>query len=54
MHIDTTPYLPFVLANYGIKVAICLEPVHPKGWPNAMAPPLGFNLAGLIPIFSTQ
>ena len=23
----------------------CRAPVHPRGWPRAMAPPLGFNLA---------
>lgn len=54
MHIETTPYLPFVRCSSGIKVAICLEPVHPKGCPKAMAPPFGFNFALLIPSFSTQ
>jgi hypothetical protein len=30
IHIETTPYLPFVLFNSGNNVAICLAPVQPK------------------------
>jgi hypothetical protein len=44
MHILTKPYLPFVLFNSGINVAIYLAPVHPKGCPNAIAPPFGLTL----------
>ncbi len=43
IHIETIPYLPFVRFNYGNNVAICRDPVHPKGWPKAIAPPFGFN-----------
>jgi len=31
IHIETIPYFPFVRNNYGNKVAICLEPVQPRG-----------------------
>lgn len=34
---------------FGISV-----PVHPRGWPRAMAPPLGLTLSGSSPSFSTQ
>ena len=53
-HIETIAFFAFVLYIYGSNVAICLEPVQPRGCPIAMAPPLGFNFFGLIFNFSTQ
>lgn len=44
MHIEITPNFFFYLFNSGNKVAIYLAPVHPKGWPKAIAPPLGLIL----------
>lgn len=54
MHMETIPYFCFCLFNSGNKVAICLAPVAPNGCPNAIAPPLGFNLDLSIPNFSIQ
>ena len=51
MHIDTIPHLPLVRYSSGSKVAICLDPVHPKGCPIATAPPFGFTFSRLIPNF---
>ena len=31
IHIETIAFLAFVLYIYGINVAICLEPVQPRG-----------------------
>lgn len=53
IHIETTPNFFPVLANSGSNVAICREPVQPKGCPRAIAPPLGFNLSFDIPNFYT-
>lgn len=44
MHIEVTANFLFYLFNSGIKVAIYLAPVHPKGCPKAIAPPLGFTI----------
>jgi uncharacterized membrane protein len=49
MHMLTMPKRLFVRLSSGISVAICLAPVHPNGWPNAMAPPFGLTLAGSSP-----
>lgn len=61
MHIDMTPFLAPVLFNSGKRVAICLAPkiennvpVHPRGWPKAIAPPLGLSLSDGIFNFYTQ
>ena len=44
MHMETTPYLlPLFLISCR-RVAVHLAPVHPRGWPRAMAPPLTFTL----------
>ncbi len=43
IHIDTTPNFPLVLTSSGIKVAIWRAPVHPRGCPRAIAPPLGLS-----------
>mmetsp|Transcript_139129 Transcript_139129/g.196969 ORF Transcript_139129/g.196969 Transcript_139129/m.196969 type:complete len:256 (-) Transcript_139129:533-1300(-) len=45
MHMDTTPTFLPCLFNSGNKEAICREPVQPRGWPRAMAPPLGFTFS---------
>lgn len=44
MHMEVTANFLFYLFNSGIKVAIYLAPVQPKGCPKAMAPPLGFTI----------
>ena len=49
IHMDTKPYFPPVLFNSGSKVAICLAPVHPRGCPKAIAPPLGLIFFSSIP-----
>lgn len=36
------------------SVTTCRAPVQPKGWPSAIAPPLGFTFSIGIPSFSTQ
>jgi len=61
MHIETNPKVFPVLNNSGSNVAICLEPnlsnfvpVHPRGCPNAIAPPLGLSFLGHIPKIWTQ
>mmetsp|Transcript_100081 Transcript_100081/g.261008 ORF Transcript_100081/g.261008 Transcript_100081/m.261008 type:complete len:300 (+) Transcript_100081:206-1105(+) len=45
MHIETTPSFPLVRFSSGSSVAIRREPVQPRGWPRAMAPPLGFTFS---------
>ena len=40
IHIDSIPYLTPFLRMLATRVANILEPVHPSGWPSAMAPPL--------------
>lgn len=45
MHIDTIPLFFPVLSNSVSNVTIILAPVIPRGWPKAIAPPLGFNLS---------
>lgn len=42
-HILVTPTSSPLLPNSFSKVETCLAPVHPRGWPNAMAPPFGFT-----------
>jgi len=54
IHIEITPYFYFYLLNSGSKVAIYLAPVHPNGWPMAIAPPLGFTFFISRPSFSQQ
>ena len=54
IHIDINPYFLPVLSNSWNKVTTYLAPVIPKGWPIAIAPPLGFNFSLGIPNFSTQ
>lgn len=36
------------------SVTTCRAPVQPRGWPRAMAPPLGFTFSSGMPNFSTQ
>ncbi len=36
------------------SVTTCRAPVQPRGWPRAMAPPLGFTFSNGMPSFSTQ
>jgi len=52
IHIETNPVFLFYLFNSGIKVAIYLAPVQPKGCPKAIAPPLGLSLDLGTPNFS--
>ncbi len=47
-HIEIIPYFLLVLFNSLIKVTNYLLPVAPKGWPKAIAPPLGLTFAGSI------
>ncbi len=54
MHIDMTPKRFPVLFNSLSKVDTCLAPVQPRGWPKAIAPPLGFNFSFGIPNFFMQ
>mmetsp|Transcript_5173 Transcript_5173/g.18074 ORF Transcript_5173/g.18074 Transcript_5173/m.18074 type:complete len:318 (+) Transcript_5173:16-969(+) len=55
MHMDTTPTLAsgrrFISCS---SVATHLAPVAPRGWPRAMAPPLGFTLLASSPSLLTQ
>mmetsp|Transcript_38446 Transcript_38446/g.96508 ORF Transcript_38446/g.96508 Transcript_38446/m.96508 type:complete len:301 (+) Transcript_38446:321-1223(+) len=44
------PYLPCLFSNSWTKVAMSLHPVPPKGWPNAIAPPLTLILSRLPPV----
>merc|ERR1739848_610342 len=53
MHMETTPYLLFLFAISWSKVAVHLAPVHPRGCPKAMAPPLTFTLDVSNPSFFT-
>ena len=43
MHMLITPYFYFYLLSSGNKEAIYLAPVHPRGCPKAIAPPLGLT-----------
>ena len=43
IHMEMQPNFLFVLISSCIRVATCLAPVQPRGWPSAMAPPLGFT-----------
>mmetsp|Transcript_26178 Transcript_26178/g.57194 ORF Transcript_26178/g.57194 Transcript_26178/m.57194 type:complete len:241 (-) Transcript_26178:703-1425(-) len=56
MHIETTPKraaLPRRRISCS-SVAVARAPVAPRGWPRAMAPPLGFTLDSSMPSFFTQ
>lgn len=44
IHIEIHPYCLLVHINSCMRVATYLAPVHPKGCPNAIAPPFGFTL----------
>ena len=45
IHIVTMPYLPPVRRRPCTTVAARMAPVAPRGWPRAIAPPIGFTLA---------
>lgn len=49
MHMDTTPNRAPVRRISYSNVATCRQPVHPRGCPRAIAPPLGFTLRGSNP-----
>ena len=53
-HIVTIPYLDPRRRISCSSVAVNLAPVHPSGWPRAMAPPLTLRRAGSIAISRRQ
>lgn len=53
-HMLVTKTLAPVRLQWLYAVAICLAPVAPSGWPNAMAPPFGLTLSMGILSFSTE
>ena len=45
-HIVTIPYRPLRRSSSRRMLAVNFAPVHPSGWPKAIAPPLTFTFSG--------
>ena len=43
MHMVQRAYFPVVRRSWYMAVVIRRAPLAPRGWPRAMAPPLGFT-----------
>jgi hypothetical protein len=50
IHILVTKIFFFSLLASDRAVATCLAPVHPRGWPKAIAPPTGFTYSSAIAV----
>src|SRR5207247_3729341 len=46
MHMVASPYRDLRRESSWTRVAVMRTPLAPRGWPSAMAPPLGFTRAG--------
>jgi hypothetical protein len=50
IHILVTKIFFFSLLASDRAVATCLAPVHPSGWPKAIAPPTGFTYSSALAV----